>query len=140
MKISKKICVSCNIPSYIFSKKMCKNCWAKNYKKSIKKISSKGIKKKEDKKELLRQDFRFYFNIWKKRPHKCVNCDCYLGETPLTYFFDHILEKSKYPELRHNEDNIQLLCLICHNNKTTGNYSDKITKTIIETKEKLNKK
>lgn len=88
--------------------------------KALKKISEKGKIKKELKKELVQNDMSFYLKIWLARPHVCTFCKCDLGVKPKTYYFDHILEKQAFPGLRHDEENIQLLCLECHSNKTNG--------------------
>ena len=74
----------------------------------------------------------FFLDIWKTRQdHKCENCKKWLGNEPLTYMFDHVLEKSKYPDLKYEEENIMYLCLHCHDKKTRGHYSD-VTKERIE--------
>lgn len=63
----------------------------------------------------------FFLDIWKTRQdHKCENCKKWLGNEPLTYMFDHVLEKSKYPDLKYEEENIMYLCIMCHDNKTRG--------------------
>jgi len=77
----------------------------------------------------------FFLNIWKKRPHRCENCDAHLGSEPLSYMFDHVLEKSKYPDLRHEEENICILCLDCHSNKTNCKLSDFMKEKIKKVKE-----
>ena len=73
----------------------------------------------------------FFLSIWNKKVHNCENCNKWLGNEPLTYMFDHLLEKSKYPELMYEKENIMLVCLDCHNNKTNGIIS-KIVKNRIE--------
>lgn len=114
MERKKKKCVICGNYRVLFSKGRCFYCTPK---KPIK------TKKKFDKK-LREKDHDFYNEIWDERPHVCGNCGQFLGNEPLTLFFDHILEKSKYPEYRHNKDNIWLLCWQCHTNKTNGIYSN----------------
>lgn len=81
----------------------------------IKKFSSKMI-------ELHKQDAKFYEKVWNEREHYCENCGKFLGD----YFRDekgkliclfryaHIITKTKYPLLRHNSENLMLLCLDCH--------------------------
>lgn len=76
-----------------------------------------------------------FLAIWKKRPHRCENCDAYLGSEPLSYMFDHVLEKSKYPDLRYEEENICMLCLDCHSDKTNCNLSDFMKEKIKKVKE-----
>ncbi len=122
MKLKKKICkCGCGREGYIWARGMLKECAYKDKKpKGLKKISDKGKAKKELKKALFPNDAAFYFGIWSKRPHVCFNCGKDLGERPLTLYFDHILEKGnlRYEHLRHNEDNICLLCWDCHTNKS----------------------
>ena len=129
--IKSKPCLaeSCNNPR--FRGGYCKNHQRLREDKkpaSLKKVSSKGKEKKELKKALYPTDMAFYFGIWNKRPHVCYNCDKDLGARPLTLYFDHILEKGnpKYAHLRHNEDNICLLCWDCHGTKSNGVLSKKL--------------
>lgn len=88
--------------------------------KKLKKISEKGKEKRVLKKELVKTDMAFYFKLWMNNPHVCTFCQKDLGDKPKLYYFDHILEKQAFPKLRHEADNIQFLCLGCHNNKTNG--------------------
>jgi len=92
----------------------------KRSRKPLSKRSDRAKQKIEAKKELLEIDRQFYLGIWLARPHFCNFCKCHLGNEPRTYHFDHILEKEVFPEYRHTPKNIQLLCLNCHNNKTSG--------------------
>lgn len=55
-----------------------------------------------------------FLEIWNERIHYCINCKSYLGNEPLVHFFSHIKPKGKYPELRLDKKNIQLLCYDCH--------------------------
>lgn len=83
----------------------------------------------------------FFISIWNKRKiHKCEMCGQGLGNEPLSYMFDHILEKSVYPELKFEEDNIAYLCLLCHDSKTRGFPSESYLQKINETKIKYNLK
>ena len=72
----------------------------------------------------------FFNRIWKKRLHVCQHCGKPLGNEPLSYMFDHILEKSKYLALEFEEENIWLVCLACHDEKTRGMISDKYREKI----------
>lgn len=77
----------------------------------------------------------FFLEIWSKRKvHKCEMCGEWLGSEPLSYMFDHILEKSVYPELKYEEGNIAYLCLLCHDSKTRGFPSESYLQKINETK------
>lgn len=66
-------------------------------------------KKAKERKENHEEDLKFYLEIWDERPHYCEITGKYLGEEPLTTFFHHILQKSKYPKLRYVKRNIILL-------------------------------
>jgi len=80
----------------------------------------------------------FFMSIWAKRSHKCEHCGKWLGKEPRSYMFDHLLEKSKYPKLRLEEDNILLVCLECHDNKTRGIISEKYQEKINFVRTKFN--
>lgn len=99
----------------------------------LKRMSNKRKEKLEAEKQQLIDDKKFYMEIWSERPHVCSCCNKYLGKEPLTVYFDHILEKSKYPELRHNKLNIWLLCMECHDNKSRGNLNDCMKEKILQT-------
>ena len=114
-------------------------CWKC---KPRKKLKSSGFNKKR--KELTEKDIseiekmnNFFLSIWKKRTHYCTICNIWLGNEPKTYMFDHILEKQKYPELKHEEKNIALLCLECHDKKTRGFYPESYLSIINETKKQF---
>ena len=82
---------------------------------------------------------QFFMNYWRThKPHVCENCNKHLGKEPLSYMFDHVLEKSKYPELAFEEENIMYLCLECHDKKTRGFYSDVMQERINYLKLKFN--
>ena len=82
----------------------------------------------------------FFRTIWNKRKkHDCENCGKWLGSEPLSYMFDHLLEKSKHPDLKFEEDNIMLVCLECHDNKTRGFLTDLVSAKIEELKKRVGK-
>jgi 5-methylcytosine-specific restriction endonuclease McrA len=74
--------------------------------------------------------YEFFLSVWKKRPHRCEGCNKPLGREPASYMFDHLLEKNKYPELAYDENNIAIVCLECHDNKTRGFANDIIKERI----------
>lgn len=76
----------------------------------------KGISKKEN----IDKQWDFFISIWNGHSHNCENCDKNLGSEPRSYMFDHLLEKSQYPEMAYEKSNIFLCCLECHANKTGG--------------------
>lgn len=95
-------------------------------------VPKKGISERK-----VIQMKEFFINYWKTHtPHVCENCNKQLGKEPLTYMFDHILEKSKYPELAFVEENIMYLCLECHDEKSRGHYSPLMEEKIKYLKQK----
>ncbi len=127
MQTKKKICVSCKNETYIWSKSMCKSCFMQNnpnkpLKKSYisKKLTEKQIAKKVIKTENTKKQFEFFKEIWKERPHYCNSCNKYLGEEPLSLYFDHLIEKSLRDDLRFVKENIYICCGDCHSAKTNG--------------------
>lgn len=61
-----------------------------------------------------------FTQIWMERPHYCQHCAKPLGPAMHSYYFSHIKSKGAHPELRLDPDNIQLLCLPCHNKYDNG--------------------
>jgi hypothetical protein len=89
----------------------------------------KAKKKNEVKRERIVQknkDFLFYMEIWNERPHVCSNPDCNkpLGNQFSSIYMDHILEKGdkRYKHLRHEKQNICILCWDCHTSKKFIKY------------------
>lgn len=116
----------CLVHQYLRTDKVKKEMFRVPIKNSKKKPLRKVAKGKKafDKKTQL-ADWEFYLEIWDERQHFCDSCDCYLGMEPLTLFFDHLLEKSVYKELRHVKWNIGLFCWQCHDKKTNGHPTKK---------------
>lgn len=106
----------------------------KRVSRRIRQVGKKQADKNKQKAELSRRDRELWAEIWVERPHSCYNCDCYLGEEPLTLFFDHILEKStdRYAHLRYVKENICLLCWDCHTNKSMIKKLIKLREEIIK--------
>lgn len=137
MQTKKKECAGCGKETYIYKniegKKYCKSCTFKlQPPKRIKPVSEKQKFKIILKKELLEEDKKFYLDIWEKRIQgdpgmdiilhypKCECCDKSLGSEPNMMYFHHILEKRNYPEFRHSEWNIAIVCPDCHNKYETN--------------------
>ena len=98
---------------------------------------NKNVKNVDNKRNISDMN-AFFLQIWNKRKqHDCENCGKWLGNEPLSYMFDHLLEKSKFPELKFEEDNIMLVCLECHDNKTRGFLTDLVRAKIEEVKKKF---
>lgn len=132
-----KLCIRCQ-KWPVFSHLHCKACQGYRTGKKAPKGLKKASKRIFDKERQI-DDWNFYLDIWGERPHFCFNCEQFLGNEPLTLFFDHILMKSKFVELRYEKENIMLLCADCHQMKTNAKYSEKIKKKIFETALKFEK-
>jgi 5-methylcytosine-specific restriction endonuclease McrA len=102
------ICSECGdyAPIVHKSKRLCHKCNEKAKRKRYAKNTLRRRKKKDISKE---KDSEFYLRIWNSRPHTCFETGRYLGETPSTLFFHHVLRKSTYPEFRYSEWNIVIL-------------------------------
>ena len=103
----------------------------------LKKISKKGKIKVKKNIERGNEMRLFFYSLWSKRPHECQSCSSPLGHEPHSYNFDHLLEKSKYPDLAFNEDNIFICCLDCHTKKTNGHPTEKHLEAINKAKEQF---
>lgn len=127
-----KTCGKNSEGEYCFQHKPRKPLQQRGSKPSL--ISKKGVNDGN-----IPQMKQFFMNYWRThKPHVCENCNKHLGKEPLSYMFDHVLEKSKYPELAFEEENIMYLCLECHDKKTRGFYSDVIQERINYLKLKFN--
>ena len=110
-----KTCKEDGCNNKVFSKGLCLFHWRSSvHNSAIKKVSKKASEKQVQKKVLLEQDKLFYERIWASREHCCYECGEKLSE-PLLQNFHHLLPKRNYPELRHKEENIVILCWNCHN-------------------------
>lgn len=99
-------------------------CWKHSSKKPLKKSTLKKKpktqeEKDENKKEIEKQ-WQFFLSIWETRPHKCQITGKWLGDTPYSWMFDHLIEKSKRADLKYEEDNIVLCTFDVHSLKTNG--------------------
>lgn len=63
----------------------------------------------------------FFEEIWNERVHLSEVSGEYLGSEPKSWMFDHLLEKSRYPELKYEKENIALVTICEHSRKTDGN-------------------
>ena len=94
---------------------------------------------KDERKAQSEKDWQFYEKIWANRKHDCEVHEGYkfLGYQINKCFFDHLLEKSKYPQFRYEEQNIALVCQECHCKKTAGHPTFKHVEAIRKAKELL---
>lgn len=113
-------------------------CFKCKPRKPISKMSSKLHKNLDTPKKSSHDMHEFFLDLWNEKQHYCENCRKWLGNEPLSYHFDHLLEKSKYPQLRLAKDNIMLVCLECHDEKTRGFYSELAIQKCNQLKTKYN--
>ena len=83
--------------------------------------------------------WNFFLEIWKERPHYCQVTGKWLGNTPKSWMFEHILEKSKYPDLAYEKDNVILIDFEPHELKTNGFPLPKHREFIEKAKERFEK-
>lgn len=137
IKVKDKLCnCGCGQVGRIWSKGMLKNCYLKS--NSPKKIQYKSAKQKikdTEKKEYTNKQFNLFYDIWAKRRHYCESCGLWLGNEPLSIFFDHLLEKSKYEQFALMEENIFLCCGDCHTKRHLGYPTIKHLSAINKAKE-----
>lgn len=66
-----------------------------------------------------------FLKIWEEREHICIHCNRHLGDEPNVFYFSHIKSKGAYPELRLDPDNIELLCIECHQTYEFGSKKER---------------
>lgn len=115
----------------IHGKKYCKSCaFQLDPPKKINPVSDKQKFRVKLRVTLLEEDKKMYMEIWEeackennlheREYPRCWSCRKYLGTEPNLMFFHHVLEKRNFPELRHDKDNIRLLCIDCHSSYETN--------------------
>lgn len=85
-------------------------------------------KNKRSKDKILKDEL-FYEQCFNNSDHKCEECDELLpdnfrnsqNKVEARWRYSHIIPKSIAPELRHDIDNINHLCLKCHGEWENGN-------------------
>lgn len=118
-RVEKKICSQCKKLTYVQnkSKVLCGDCVFKNNHKGKSQIE---IYREREIERRKKQNFRktgerdLFLEIWRERPHICINCKKSLGDEPRTYMFSHIKSKGSNSSGRLDKDNIELLCFDCH--------------------------
>jgi hypothetical protein len=102
----------------------------------LKKYSAKKKEQWAEEKKEKEKMWNFFMEIWKERPHRSEVSDQWLGNEPLTIFFDHLLEKEKYPEIKYEKWNIALVTWSEHDAKGNGFPLPKHQQLIDEAREK----
>lgn len=120
----------CSFPAWSGGK-----CQMHKEKKS--KMKSKGFSRRNggyDKEKM----YMLFDLHWDNHPDKkCESCGVQLWGENLTIYHDHLLEKSVYPELMYNIENLFLACFKCHSLKGNGSPTEKHLQAINEAKIKF---
>lgn len=112
-------CKKCGNDGVLNSRSVCADCVFKESHDGMDRYEyARSVQKQKTKKPTGEKEL--FFEIWAERPHKCSNCGKSLGNIPNVRFFSHIKSKGAYPELRLDKENIELLCLDCHENHEFG--------------------
>lgn len=98
----------------------------------IKRSPSKKVVDTEERDKM----WAVFMEIWKERPHKSEVSGSVLWSEPKSWMFDHLLEKSKYPELKYDKRNIVLVTFEEHERKTNG-FPDERHRELIEKAKKF---
>lgn len=112
------VCSKCGKVRYIVNrtKCLCDDC---NYRrlhdgKSRREVALERNSYKVSRKKTPTGELALFREIWNEREHVCVRCGKRLMEPMRVHYFSHIKSKGAYPELRLCKDNIELLCIECH--------------------------
>jgi hypothetical protein len=90
------------------SKRLVKSLW----------FQDKNMKLKPETEE----QWKLFQELWAKLPvpRKCWSCDKPVYGTNKPLYWDHLLEKNKYPDLRLEPKNLFFCCGDCHQKKNMG--------------------
>lgn len=80
----------------------------------------------------------FFLEIWNERPRYSAVSGEYLGTSPFSWHFDHLLPKAEYPQFRLEKDNIALVTFEEHEAKTNGRPLPKHQELIDNAKKRFN--
>ncbi len=103
-------------------------------KKSIKRITDKQIEKNALKRERTRILHELFDKMWKRLPKfkYCTICDKIIYGENSSIYWDHLIPKSKRPDLELEEWNILFVCSECHSNRHLKKIPDKYLRFIKE--------
>jgi len=115
--MSKRKCSAKGCEYPVFGKGFCKSHYPKT---PIKKITERGLVKKQEKKERTEKLIQFYLDLWDKKADKNGNVTCFESDTLLSHTiyknniccYSHQISKKTRPDLAFNEENV----LIVHPN------------------------
>lgn len=66
--------------------------------------------------------WEFFQQLWKNLPKNkyCQSCGVKIYGENKPLYWDHLLERNKYPNLQYEKDNMFFCCGDCHASKTNG--------------------
>lgn len=99
--------------------------------------AQKALTEKKHMTLMLSTFFRQFYFSQPPGNRKCWSCGSPLANEPRSYYFDHLIEKSKRPDLAFETENIFLCCLECHSLKTDGHPTEKHQEAIEKAKERF---
>lgn len=115
----------CGREGFLFAKGMLRDCWAKNNKKPLRKVSEKQKEKKIIKTDDTKKLHEWFLQIWDKTENSNGYCFCFETGKPMhrsiyrnnSCCYHHPLEKSnpKYKQFRMEEWNILIVLPEIHN-------------------------
>ena len=88
------------------------------------------------------QQWNLFQKLWEALPKikRCWSCDARIFGPNKPLYWDHLLEKNKYPELRLEPKNLFFCCGDCHQKKNMGWPTVKHKEAIEQAKQLLNQK
>jgi 5-methylcytosine-specific restriction endonuclease McrA len=102
-----------------------------------KKAKGEEITEKDKGKYKMMAFFELFWLSLPEGARVCRSCEKPLYEPIRSYYFDHLIEKSKRPDLAYKPENIFLCCLTCHSLKTDGHPTEKHKDAIEKAKERF---
>lgn len=108
-------------------------------KKSPIKKKQKSVEKIQEEKEEGTIMKLFMQTLWEKLPtiKKCWGCGGRIYGDNLTIYWDHLLEKSLFPQFKYEEKNMFFCCFQCHTKKGNGFPVEEHRKAIEKAKQEL---
>lgn len=89
------------------------------------------------KKQQYEKLWSLYNELWEALPKKkhCSSCGKQIYGENKSIYWDHLLDKSKFPELMYEAWNLYFVCGDCHSQKSMGHPTRKHQAAIDQAKE-----
>lgn len=103
-------------------------------------LTKVAIKKKMREEKKKADMFNFFEGIWNQisfEDRRCNSCGASLYSPFKSYYFDHLIEKSKRPDLALERGNMFICCFDCHYKKTNGHPTKKHQEAVEKAKERF---